>query len=373
MRRTASIRIRVAAVAAVVVVPLAATGTAAAQTLPPAPGVTSAAAILVSLNADPGRVLFARNVHARRAPASLTKIVTALVARDQYRLDDVVTASPLVLQTHGSDLGLEPGMRITVRDLLYSLLLKSANDAGMALAAHHPLGYEHFIKLMNQTARAVGTRQSQFRNPHGLDQIGHYSSAWDMALLTRAVLADPVLAAIVAAPSHRMPWKDGRERLFDNHNKLIARYGAVGVKTGFTNNAGHCLIAAARTSGGIAFSVVMGSADHYRDSTALLDYAKTVEPRLGAGGGPAEGGPELDAPPNAPGEQLAATASASPPLDPRDDARWLVLMAVIAALTVASAGVRRRHPLGEVVEAYPWMEPLLAGRGRTESSGPSAR
>src|SRR5687767_94178 len=139
------------------------------------PGITSVAAILVSLPTgapatDEARVLFARRIHLARSPASLTKVVTALVAREEYDLDEVVKASPLVLQTHGSDLGLEPGMEITVRNLLYALMLKSANDAGMALAAHHPLGYEHFVALMNQKARSLGARNTHLRNPHGLDQ-----------------------------------------------------------------------------------------------------------------------------------------------------------------------------------------------------------
>ena len=295
-----------------------------------------------------------------RAPASLTKVVTALVARDIYKLDDVVVASPLVLQSHGSDLNLEPGMKITVRNLLYALLLKSANDAGMALAANDPFGFDHFVRLMNQKARSLGARDTHFNNPHGLDMIGHVSSAWDMALFTRELLSDPVLADIVKTKTHRMPWKDGRQRIFDNHNKLVLeRSDIVGVKTGFTANAGHCLIAAVRTADGIAFSVVMGSQDHYRDSTALLDYAKTIELRVGSGGGGVDIGRSLSAPPAQLSETQTA-ASAIPGLDPGDDARWLVVMVVLALLTLATIGSRRRsHPLRDAADVLAWVEPFV--------------
>lgn len=326
-----------------------------------APGVTSASAILVSLNNEGGRVLFARRIHDPRSPASLTKVVTALVARDEYKIDEVVTASPLVLQTHGSDLGLEPGMKITVRNLIYSLLLKSANDAGMALAAHHPFGYEHFIALMNQKARALGARETVLRNPHGLDMIGHVSSAWDMALFTRELLADPVLARIVATKTHRMPWKDGRERIFDNHNKLIGRYaGAIGVKTGYTQQAGHCLITAATTPEGTAFTVVLGSQDHYRDSTALIDYAKALELRVGSGGGGVDIGRPLNQPPARPADDFHVATASIPGLDPRDSQSWLLLMFVLALLTFATIGFRRRsHPLEDAASVLGWIEPFV--------------
>lgn len=328
------------------------------------PGVTAASAILVSLNDGAGRVIFARRIHDPRSPASLTKVMTALVARDEYGLDEVVTASPLVLQTHGSDLGLEPGMRITVRNLLYSLLLKSANDAGMALAAHHPLGYEHFLNLMNQKARSLGAYDSTFKNPHGLDQIGHVSSAWDMALFTRALLADPVLAAMVATKTHRMPWIEGRQRIFDNHNKLIGTYpGAIGVKTGFTAQAGHCLITAARTPNGIAFTVVMASQNHYGDSKGLIEYAKQVELRVASGGGGIDVGRPLALPPTAPAFERVAAGPALGGFDPRDDVRWLGLMIAIAVLTLCTLGFRRRsEPLREAAEAAPWLETLLNDR-----------
>lgn len=354
-RRSRFLLVPVVVVFLIPVRAIAQSPSAAPAAAPGVPGVTAASAILVSLDDDDGRVLFSRRVHDRRAPASLTKIATALVARDLYRLDEVVAASPLVLQTHGSDLGLEPGMRITVRDLLYSLLLKSANDVAMALAAYDNFGYEHFIQLMNEKARSLGAHETQFRNPHGLDQIGHYSTAWDMALLTRAVLADPVLARIVATQYHTMPWSGGRVRYFGNHNKLLRRYaGAIGVKTGFTAQAGHCLIAAASTSYGRVFTVVLNSQNHYADSTALIDHGKAIEVARASGGGAVDAGRPLAVPPAPPGDVPLANSVVTG-LDPRDDGRFIVIMLMLAALAFGTLGFRRRSQ----AEVHAWLETLL--------------
>jgi D-alanyl-D-alanine carboxypeptidase len=308
------------------------------------PDVRSAAAILVNAS-DDGQILFTRSARSPRAPASLTKVVTALVALDEYDLDETVTATPLVLQTHGSDLGLEPGMKITVRELLWALLLKSANDSGMALAGHHRAGYEHFIALMNQKARALGAYDSQFRNPHGLDQIGHYSSARDMAIFARELLRDPFLASIVDSEQHTMTWKF-EPRTYGTHNKLIRQDPSViGVKTGFTNQAGHCLISAATTPAGTLITVVMGSPNHYAETLSMFEYGKSVSLREAAGGGSVDGFGRLPTPPAPPDEQLAAAPLDS--TDPRDDIRWALLMMTLALATAATLLLsRRRAPAG---------------------------
>jgi D-alanyl-D-alanine carboxypeptidase len=361
IRRTVSAAVALATLALVSAAPVV------AQTVPkpasptPSPAaaagaITAPSAILVSLG-DDGRMLFGRGVHAPRAPASLTKIVTALVARDEYALDDVVKISPLVLQATGSKLDLEPGMSVTVHDLLYGLLLKSGNDVAMALAAHHPLGFEHFIALMNSKARSLGATDSFFRNPHGLDEPGHVSSAWDMAIFARQLLADPVLAQIVATHRYSIPWKNGTRRVFDNHNKLLTRYpGTIGVKTGFTVQAGHCLVAANQTPDGILLAVVMGSQDHYKDTTALLNYGKALE--LGqAGGGGFDTGTTLATPPPPPADVVAA-AAAGPISDARDDVRWVVLMVVLAAMTASTLAFRRRRAPTASSDVYAWLESL---------------
>ncbi len=349
----------------VVFVPAAGAQTASPSPTPKpgsAPDVRSASAIMVNAS-DGGQVLFTRAATAQRAPASLTKVVTALVARDHYDLDEVVTANQLVLQTHGSDLGLEPGMKITVRDLLYALLIKSANDSGMALAAHHRAGYEHFIALMNEKARALGAYDSQFRNPHGLDQVGHYSSARDMAIFARELLRDPVLAPMVDSEEHTMMWK-GRSRTFGTHHRLVRQLpNVIGVKTGFTNNAGSCLISAATTPSGTLITVVMGSPNHYAETLSMFEYGKFVSARQTPGGGSVETYGRLPQPPAPPQDALAAAPLGAP--DPRDDLRWAALMIALAAIT-ATTLLWTRRPRPAAVAAQTSVEAWLTDLLRDE-------
>jgi D-alanyl-D-alanine carboxypeptidase len=359
---------RIWSAALVAVLVLTSGGPASAQKPPGsvkpggAPGLTAPSAILVNLS-DDGQILFARGARVRRAPASLTKIVTALVVRDEYGLAEIVQASPLVLQTDGSDLGLEPGMSISVRELLYALLMKSANDAGMAIAAHDPGGYEHFVALMNQKARALGAYDSNFRNPHGLDQIGHYSSARDMAIFMSELMRDPLLAKITGTRRHTFVWK-GRERTFAHHHKLLmSNHNVIAGKTGFTNAAGHSLITVTRTRAGRLLTIVMGSQDQYGDTLRLIEYGKQVSEQQASGGGSVEGYGRLPAPPSPPHIALPHT----PPVtagDPRDDIRWSVLMMVLAFLTVVSVRSSRRRTPARGSSVASWLATLQTRQDR---------
>jgi len=329
----------------------------------PTPGprpITAISYIAVNLT-DDGSVLLGQNVHKHMAPASLTKIVTALVVRDQYKLDDVVTVSPLVKEVTGSESGIKPGMKFTVLQLLYQLLLPSANDAAMALAAYHPAGYEHFIQLMNEKARSLGAFDSQFRTPHGLDTPGHYSSAWDLAIFARALLADPVLAAIVNTRHYSLPWPGGPPLQLVNHNHLLQSNKSVfGVKTGFTNLAGNSLVCAAHTSVGDILTVVMHSNAMYTDTESLWAHGKAITLGAESGGGAITGAAVLPLPPRAPVEALPSVPQVAAN-DPRDDVRWGVLMIALAVLTIATATARRRRdPLREAVDVHGWIEPLPA-------------
>jgi D-alanyl-D-alanine carboxypeptidase len=349
---------------------LSAAPVATAQATPPkpaaggAPGVTAVEAILVNSTED-NQVLFTRQATVPRAPASLTKVVTALVARDEYSLDDVVVASPLVLQTGGSDLALEPGMRITVRELLYALLMKSANDAAMALAAHDPAGYEHFIQLMNQKARSLGAFGSDFRNPHGLDQIGHVSCARDMAIFTREILRDPVLTKIAGTRRHTMIWK-GHTRWYEHHHKLVLHNDNIVLgKTAFTNQAGHGLITVTDTPAGRLITVVMGSNDQYGDTLRMVEYGKTISARQASGGGAVHGFGTLLRPPAPPDDELAAPVLPSSS-DPRDDVRWSILMLVLAGVTAyLLITSRRRAPKLATSGTNAWLASLQADAQRS--------
>lgn len=325
--------------AIVLLVAIALPHAAAAQTPTPAPAgpaVEAAAAILIDLRTDD--VLFARSVHARRAPASLTKVVTALVARERYALDEIVRIGPLAAKIHGSRLGVEEGMTFTVRDLLYALMLDSGNDAANALAEHNPGGYRHFVALLNEKARSLGAFETRFVNPHGLDEPGHHSSAWDMAIFGRHLMADPLLASIVRTPRYEVPWPDGRTRSITNHNKLIGSHpGATGVKTGFTNQAGRSLLAAEAVSGNRLLSVVLSATDQYEETKSLFAYGATRIGRPMARLGP---------PPPAPAAEGVPAPVPEPITDSRTSApyRWAALMAVLAAAMLATLHRSRALP-----------------------------
>jgi D-alanyl-D-alanine carboxypeptidase len=320
--------------------------------------ITASGYIAVNLS-EGGTVLLGQNVHMHMAPASLTKIVTALVARDQYKLTDIVTVSGVVNQVTGSAVGLRPGQHMSVKDLLYSLMLPSANDAAMVLAAHHPAGYEHFIQLMNQKARSLGAYDSQFRNPHGLDTPGHYTSPYDLAMMARALLADPVLAAIVSTRHYALPWPNKPPLQLINHNELLLHNQNVfGVKTGFTEHAGHSLVCAAHTSVGDILTVVMHSQNMYVDTQSLWEHGRARTLGAESGGGGITGASVLPLPPRAPVQALPAVPKKST-RDPRDDIRWAMLMVALAVLTVSTLVRRRTDPLREAAAVHGWLDPLV--------------
>jgi D-alanyl-D-alanine carboxypeptidase (penicillin-binding protein 5/6) len=240
-----------------------------------APPLTAATAILEDL--DGGQMLFSKAARARRPIASLTKIMTALVVMTQAQPNEVVAVSGNAAAQTGSTLGLLPGERITVRQLLYALLLQSSNDAAVALAEHVGGSVGGFLDLMNRTARRLGMTDSFFTSPSGLDDSG-YSSARDLAIVTREVYLQPLFEKIVKTKFHDVPSPSGRPRHIQNRNILLWLYpGAIGVKTGFTTPAGHCLIAAADRDGVRLLVVALGSGGEdaggvFNDGAALLNY-----------------------------------------------------------------------------------------------------
>lgn len=240
---------------------------AALVTLGQPPEVTAAAALVVDLDAD--AVLYARNSTAPLPPASTVKIMTALVVLQQTPVTDMVTVSYNAAATPGSRAGLAAPERLSVSDLLFGLLLPSGNDAAVALAEHVAGSEDAFVALMNQQAAILGLTATYYANVHGLDAPGMTTSAADLVTVTRAALAYPLFAAIVATPSATVGG-----RVVRNTNELLGSYpGADGVKTGTTDQAGECLVASVTRHGHRVLAVVLGSADRYRDARALLDFA----------------------------------------------------------------------------------------------------
>jgi D-alanyl-D-alanine carboxypeptidase len=232
------------------------------------PDLTADAAQVVDLTSR--KTLYSLRPEDKLPPASTVKIMTALVTLQRSNPDDLVQVSARAANTVGSRMGLVTGEELTVRDLLYGLLLPSGNDAAVVLAEHVAGTDTEFVALMNATATDLGMRGSHFTSPHGLDDPGETISATDLVTLTTAALAYPLFSEIVATRA-----ADVAGHRLVNTNQLLSTYaGADGVKTGTTDAAGECLVASATGRGGHRLLVVLlGSKDRYGDATLLLDWA----------------------------------------------------------------------------------------------------
>ncbi len=236
------------------------------------PGVSARGAVL--MEAESGRVIFGQNENARLSMASTTKIMTALVALEQMPLDTVVTVTDQTVGVEGSSVYLTAGETLTLEELLYALMLQSANDAAETIAVAVAGDVPSFATLMNEKAAELGLKDTHFMNPHGLDAEGHHTTAKELALLTRAALENEDFRRICSTGRKTIPLRgDEGTRVLINHNKLLASYvGCIGVKTGFTKKTGRCLVSAAERDGVRLIAVTLGAPDDWRDHTAMLDY-----------------------------------------------------------------------------------------------------
>ncbi len=239
------------------------------------PQVTADAAVLI--DATTGRVLWSRGADEARAPASTTKMMTALVALEEGDLRSVVTVSPAADATPGSSAHLRAGERYTLAQLLVALLLPSGNDAAVAIAEHIAGSVPAFAERMNAKARALGLVATHFTNPHGLTAAGHYSSALDLALIARAGLRQPEFARIVDTAEAQIAGTNSLDqeirRELHNTNRLLVTYGWVtGVKTGTTDAAGSCLVASGARDGVELIAVVLHSRDRWGDALRMLQW-----------------------------------------------------------------------------------------------------
>ncbi len=234
------------------------------------PEINARSAIVMDF--DSGRVLYQKNAYIKRPMASTTKVMTAIVAFENCNLDEVVTVSRNAALVQGSTINLTTGEMLTMKELMYGLLLRSGNDASIAIAEHIGGTEEGFIQMMNQKAKEIGANNTRFTTPHGLDETGHYSTAYDMALITRYALKIPIFNEIVKTQSIQV----GKRSMYNTNEMLTGYAGADGVKTGYTGKAGRCLITSATRDGRRFISVVLFCDN--RDQRALsskkiLDYA----------------------------------------------------------------------------------------------------
>ncbi|WP_432353437.1 D-alanyl-D-alanine carboxypeptidase family protein [Anaerotruncus rubiinfantis] len=254
---------------------------AAAQTIPNTRDYETKAKGAVVIDAQTGRVLFAQNANLRLPMASTTKIMTALITLEQENLDEYFTVDPAAIKVEGSSMGLREGDQVSLSALAYGMLLPSGNDGANAAAVRIAGSKEAFAKLMNERAAEIGLEDTHFVTPSGLDDSEHYSSAYDMALLAREALGNPRFADICSqykavAQYGNPPYN----RWLQNHNRLLRSYeGAVGVKTGFTDTAGRCLVSCAMRGGVKLIAVTLGCPDDWNTHANLYDrYFERLTP-----------------------------------------------------------------------------------------------
>ena len=236
---------------------------------------TAAAAVIV-IDARTGAVLFEKNADAQRAAASTQKLLTSLIIAERGYLDQMVTVMPSDTQAEPTKLNIKAGETYRRIDLLRALLVKSPNDVARALARDAAGSIEGFADLMNQRARELGATNSNFRNPNGLPIPNQYSTARDLSLIARAAYGNSTIRSIVSMPKLVFRYPDGRTRELQNTNKVLTRLPYCnGMKTGYTDAAGHCLISSGARPGRDVIAVVLGDpkARIWKDSAALLSWA----------------------------------------------------------------------------------------------------
>ena len=240
-----------------------------------AKSITSARGMCV-MEKESNRVLYEKDMHTTRPNASTTKIVTAItVLVNCDNLDEIITVGNRSIGVEGTSIYLRQGEQLSVRDLLYGLMLRSGNDSAVALACHVGTTEENFVTMMNKLCKDIGAKNTHFTNPHGLDNAEHYTTAYDLALITAYALSNPVFAEIVSTKHYTIPKTNVSDaRYLTNKNRLLNSLdGCVGVKTGFTSRAGRCLVSAIKRNGVTLICVVLNCGPMFEESVELLNKA----------------------------------------------------------------------------------------------------
>ena len=237
-----------------------------------ASAISAQSAILI--DAHDGKVLFEKNARTKMGMASTTKIMTALVVAESCDIEEVIETDARAVGVEGSSIYLTAGEKLTVEQLLYALLLASANDAAVALALHVSKNVELFAEKMNQKASSLGLKDTHFVNPHGLYDEDHYTTAYDLAVIAKEALKNDTIKKIASTYKTTIPLCNGEgTRVLVNHNKMLKLYdGAIGVKTGFTKKTGRTLVSAAERDGLRLIAVTLNAPNDWNDHTLMLDY-----------------------------------------------------------------------------------------------------
>jgi D-alanyl-D-alanine carboxypeptidase (penicillin-binding protein 5/6) len=236
--------------------------------------VSAQSAILIEQTS--GRVLFEKDAHTKRRIASITKIMTAILAIESGKMEEIVTVSNRAVRTEGSSIYLKPNEKIKLKHLVYGLMLRSGNDAAVAIAEHVAGSVEGFVFLMNQKAAEIGMMNTEFANPHGLDDAeNHYSTAYDMALLMRYAMQNKEFRKISGTEVYRAPNPDEKwDRVWRNKNKLLTNLYeyCTGGKTGYTKRAKRTLVTTASKEGLDLIAVTLNASDDWNDHIAMYEY-----------------------------------------------------------------------------------------------------
>jgi len=240
-------------------------------------GIDVSARSAILMDETSGRVIYEVNAHEKRRIASITKIMTAILAIESGELDEIVTVSGNAAGTEGSSLYLKEGEKIKLEDLVYGLMLRSGNDAAVAIAEKVGGSFDGFVWMMNQKAEEIGMKNTNFSNPHGLDTTeNHYSTAYDMALLTRYAMQNETYAKISGTKEHRAPNStEGWDYVWKNKNRLLTQLYeyTTGGKTGYTKLAKRTLVTTATKKGHDLIAVTINAPDDWNDHIYMYESA----------------------------------------------------------------------------------------------------
>lgn len=234
--------------------------------------LTAKSAVLIE--ASTGRILYEKNAYEKRPMASTTKIMTAILAIENCNLNDTVVVGPNASGVGGSSIWLSAGEKISLSDMLYGLMLASGNDAAVAIAEHVAGSVDKFVAMMNQKAKEIGAYNTNFSNPNGLPIENHYTTAYDLAIISAYAMKNDFFRKVVNTQYKTIPW-EGHDynRVVKNKNKILWQYeGGNGIKTGYTDDAGKCLSAAALRNNMQLVSVVLYDPNMFKDCMSLMDY-----------------------------------------------------------------------------------------------------
>ena len=243
------------------------------STVHPCGAASLSAESAILIEADSGDVISEKNSHARLPMASTTKIMTAVVALEHVPTGRQVKIPSAACGVEGSSVYLTPGETLTMEDLLYAMLLESANDAAAAIAIEVAGSVDAFADMMNEKAAELGLADTHFTNPHGLYDENHYTTAADLAMIAAYALKNETFSKIVSTYKHTIPLHDGEGvRVLINHNRLLKMSGdVIGVKTGFTKKSGRCLVSAAERNGVRVIAVTLNAPNDWNDHLAMLE------------------------------------------------------------------------------------------------------